>query len=260
MKYSIIIAAASMTLAAAAVQTESLEVRTVSVGGVSFNMVKVEGGTFQMGSPDGRDTFPVHEVTLDTFFIGETEVTQDLWNFVMDSNPSHFHGDRLPVESATLADCHAFIEKLNAATGLRFRLPTEAEWEFAARGGVKSKGYAYAGSDDPDEVAWYDNADRPQPVAQKKPNELGLYDMSGNVCEWCDDIYEAYTDAPQVNPKGAAAGAYHLARGGGWNRGEHMCKFYDRGNYRPEYASNAVGLRLVLVHDSSAESTAASVE
>ncbi|MBQ9263134.1 MAG: SUMF1/EgtB/PvdO family nonheme iron enzyme [Clostridia bacterium] len=199
-----------------------------------------------MGDENGRDTKPVHSVTLNDFYIEQTQVRQSLWTAVMQHNPAHFHGDDLPMESVTLSDCHAFIAWLNQLTGLRFRLPTEAEWEYAARGGQYSHGYAYSGSDDIDDVAWYDNVDRPQPVAQKKPNELGLYDMSGNICEWCEDIYEAYTDAPQHNPHGAESGAYHLARGGGWNRGGHMCKVYDRGNYRPEYASNAVGLRLVM--------------
>ena len=220
--------------------------KTMTAAGQSFTMVFVEGGTFQMGSPDGRDTMPVHPVTLDSYWIGQTQVTQELWEAVMGSNPAHFRGEKLPVETVTLSDCHVFIERLNALTGLTFRLPSEAEWEYAARGGQLSHGYTYAGSDNIDDVAWYDNVDRPQPVAQKKPNELGVYDMSGNICEWCEDIYEAYTEAPQINPQGAASGTYHLARGGGWNRGGHMCKVYDRGNYRPEYASNAVGLRLIL--------------
>lgn len=222
------------------------EKRTISVGDVTFTMVYVKGGTFQMGDENGRDTTPVHPVTLDDFYIGQTEVTQALWMAVMKHNPSHFRGDNLPIESVTLAECHKFIHELSQLTRLRFRLPTEAEWEYAARGGIYSHGYTFSGSNDIDDVAWYDNVDRPQSIALKKPNELGLYDMSGNVCEWCEDIYEAYTDIPQNNPNGADEGIYHLARGGGWNRGGHMCRVTDRGNYRPEYASNAVGLRLVL--------------
>ena len=223
--------------------------RTITVAGQSFTMVFVEGGSFLMGSTEGRDTFPVHPVTVSSFWIGQTQVTQALWKAVTGSNPAHFHGDLLPVETVTLSECHAFIDRLNTLTGLTFRLPSEAEWEYAARGGQQTHGYSFAGSNEIDDVAWYDNVDRPQPVAQKKPNELSIYDMSGNVCEWCEDIYEPYTEAAQIDPHGASKGSYHLARGGGWNRGGHMCKVYDRGNYRPEYASNAVGLRLVLKNE-----------
>lgn len=220
---------------------------TLTVGDAQLKLVRVEGGTFSMGFDDGqRDVQPAHEVTLSTFYIGETEVTQALWKAVTGENPAHFKGDSLPVESVTLAECHKFIEQLNTLTGRHFRLPTEAEWEYAARGGNRSKGTQYAGSDSLREVAWTDNVDRPQPVARLKPNELGLYDMSGNVCEWCEDIYGDYPSEPQVNPKGASEGAYHPGRGGGWNRGGKFCLVYDRGNYRPEYASNAVGMRLVM--------------
>ena len=201
-----------------------------------------------MGNDEGqKDVQPAHKVTLSSFYIGQTEVTQALWQAVMGDNPAHFKGNYLPVESVTLAECHAFIAKLNQLTGKTFRLPTEAEWEYAARGGKKSKGTRYAGSDELSKVAWIDNVDRPQPVALLKPNELGLYDMSGNVCEWCEDIYGDYSSEPQVNPTGASEGAYHPGRGGGWNRGGKFCLVYDRGNYRPEYASNAVGLRLVMM-------------
>ena len=209
-------------------------------------MVYVKGATVHMGDTRGRDTQPVHPVRLDDFYIGQTQVTQALWEAVTGDRPSHFHGDDLPVESVTLSECHGMIQALNALTGLRFRLPTEAEWEYAAKGGQLTHGYLFSGSDNIDDVAWYDQVDRPQKVAQKMPNELGLYDMSGNICEWCEDIYAPYPADPQCNPTGAQTGSYHLARGGGWYRGGHMCRVYDRGNYRPEYASNAVGLRLVM--------------
>ena len=221
--------------------------QVISVDSVTFRMQPVEGGEFMMGIDAGqKDCGPAHRVILSSYYIGETEVTQALWKAVTGRNPAHFKGDNLPVESVTLAECHQFIEKLNKLTGRTFRLPTEAEWEYAARGGRMSRGTRYAGSDELSEVAWIDNVDRPQPVAQLKPNELGLYDMSGNVCEWCEDIYGDYSAEPQVNPKGASEGVYHPGRGGGWNRGGKFCLVYDRGNYRPEYASNAVGLRLVL--------------
>ena len=223
--------------------------RIISINNVEFTMIYVEGGEFSMGDENGRDTFPVHKVKLDPFFIGQTEVDQLLWKTVLGTEPSHFHGDDLPVETITFDDCHEFIKTLNKLTGLRFRLPTEAEWEYAAKGGKYSHGYEYSGSNNIDDVAWYDNVDSPQCVAQKLPNELGIYDMSGNVCEWCEDIYDSYTGDMQINPKGAVNGIYRLARGGGWNRGGHMCKVIDRGNYRPGYASNAVGMRLVLEID-----------
>lgn len=240
-------APASPAVTASAVHPAlSEEPLALSVGGVSFKMLPVQGGTFLMGSEEQEATRPVHEVTVGDFYIGETEVTQALWEEVMGSNPAHFKGATLPVESVTLADCRAFAARLGERTGRTFRLPTEAEWEYAARGGRKAAGTRYAGSDDLETVAWIDNADRPQPVAQLAPNELGAYDMSGNVCEWCSDIYDTYPAGPQVNPTGAATGLYHPARGGGWNRGGKFCLVFDRGNYRPEYASNAVGLRLVM--------------
>ena len=243
------VAAVAMMMVGTTAKAQFVDkVQTVTVHDVTFRMQPVEGGEFMMGIDGGqKDCGPAHRVTLSSYYIGETEVTQALWKAVMGSNHAHFKGDSLPVESVTLAECHQFIEELNLLTNMTFRLPTEAEWEFAARGGNRSRGTRYAGSDELSEVAWIDNVDRPQPVALLKPNELGLYDMSGNVCEWCEDIYGDYPAEPQANPKGADQGAYHPGRGGGWNRGGKFCLVYDRGNYRPEYASNAVGLRLVLV-------------
>ena len=194
--------------------------------GVSIKMIKVEGGTFTMGATDEQgtdpdsDEFPPHQVTLSNFSIGETEVTQGLWKAVMGNNPSNFTGDNLPVEEVSWDDCQLFIAKLNQLTGRNFRLPTEAEWEYAARGGNKSKGYKYAGSNTIDNVAWYkDNSgDKTHPVGSKAPNELGLYDMNGNVWEWCQDWFGDYSSSAQTNPTGPASGELRVNRGGSFNR------------------------------------------
>ena len=237
----------------------------ITVNGVSFKMVKVPGGTFTMGGTAGQgdqtydDEFPLHEVTLSSFSIGETEVTQALWQAVMGSNPSNFTGDlNLPVEMVSWSDCQTFIAKLNQMTGMSFRLPTEAEWEYAARGGKKSHDYMFAGSNDLDEVAWAitnipsQQPNTPgygtQPVAQKAPNELGLYDMSGNVYEWCHDWYDAYPAEAQVNPTGPGDDEgchYHVCRGGGWNRYARSCRVTLRNNVTPESTYFNIGLRLV---------------
>jgi formylglycine-generating enzyme required for sulfatase activity len=172
-----------------------------TVNGVSFTMVKVDGGTFKMGATSEQgsdaeeDEKPAHSVTLSSYWIGQTEVTKALWNAVMGTNPSLSKGDELPVENVSWKDCQKFIKKLNQLTGETFRLPTEAEWEYAARGGNKSKGYKYSGSNDLGTVAWSSNNSLPKthPVATKQPNELGIYDMSGNVYEWCNDYYDSYS-------------------------------------------------------------------
>ena len=200
------------------------ETVTYTVNGVSFTMIGVEGGTFQMGSDDSdandREK-PVHQVTLSSFSIGQTEVTQELWETVMGSNPAYIKGQRRPVERVTWDDCQTFIAMLGVWTGLSFRLPTEAEWEFAARGGNKSKGYTYAGSNTIGDVAWYsDNSNRTTHyVGTKQANELGLYDMSGNVWEWCSDWYGSYSSQAQTNPTGPvspASDSGRVCRGGGW--------------------------------------------
>ena len=216
------------------------------------NMVLVDGGTFTMGAASNQlqdaesDEKATHEVTLDTYYICKYEVTQDLWTFVMDGNPSYFKGGRLPVESVTWADCQQFIEKLNALTGEHYRLPTEAEWEFAARGGNKSQGYKYAGSNKLDEVAWYsaNSGKRPHDVGQKKPNELGLYDMSGNVYEWCQDWKAPYRRQAEKNPRGADEGSARVNRGGRWCGSAHACRTSDRSMSNPDYSFYHLGLRL----------------
>ena len=187
------------------------------------NMVFVEGGTYMMGatSEQGDDAWddekPVHQVTLSSFSIGMYEVSQEEWQTVMGNNPSEFRGTKKPVENVSWEDCQVFIQKLNTLTGKKFRLPTEAEWEFAARGGNKSKNFKYAGSNNYGSVAWYRNSSgkTTHDVGQKQPNELGLYDMSGNVREWVHDYYENYVDSSLTNPTGTDSGYYHVVRGGG---------------------------------------------
>ena len=240
-------------------QPSIVETKTFTVNGVSFTMIGVEGGTFQMGSDDS-DAFsveqPVHPVTVSSFCIGQTEVTQELWYAVMSSNPSYFKGSGLPVETVSWNDCQEFITKLNQLTGQQFRLPTEAEWEYAARGGNKSKGYKYAGSNTVGDVAWYwDNipsqtSGNPgfgtQPVATKHANELGIYDMSGNVYEWCSDWYGSYSSNAQTDPTGASSGSYRVRRGGCWDSTAGICRVSYRGYGTPSSTYDYLGLRLAL--------------
>ena len=228
---------------------------TFTVGGVSFKMIRVFAGTFTMGATEeqGSDAYddekPTHSVTLDSYYIGETEVTQELWQAVMGYNPSRFRGSKRPVEEVSWDDCQDFITKLNAATGLNFRLPTEAEWEFAARGGTQSKGYKYAGSNTIDDVAWYwDNSNfEPHEVAQKSPNELGLYDMTGNVWEWCQDWKGNYSSDNQTNPTGPSSGYLRVLRGGCYASDRNNYHVSYRGGMDPSYRiGHAAGLRLAL--------------
>ena len=232
---------------------------TFSVQGVSFVMKRVEGGTFQMGSNDSdadSDEKPVHSVTVSSFYMGETEVTQALWKAVMGSNPSYFKGDNLPVEQVSWNDIQGFLKKLNQMTGQNFRLPTEAEWEYAARGGRKGNGYKYAGSNTIGNVAVYDensyNKGSSSPeygthrVKSKQANELGLYDMSGNVWEWCSDRYGNYSSSASNNPKGPSSGSSRVLRGGGWLSNAWGCRVSDRRYSGPDSRYNILGFRLVL--------------
>lgn len=228
------------------------EPKVYTVNGVSFKMIPVEGGTFTMGataeqgSNANDNEKPTHQVTLSNFSIGETEVTQELWQAVMGSNPSYFSGNQQPVEKVSWNDCQTFITKLNQLTGANFRLPTEAEWEFAARGGNKSLGYKYAGGNTIGDVAWYDNnsSSKTHAVAQKQPNELGLYDMSGNVSERCQDGYGSYGSAAQTNPTGPANASSRVYRGGSWRGGAWYCRVSYRDSGTPTYTFDSVGLRL----------------
>ena len=217
-----------------------------TANGVSFKMIAVKGGTFQMGSDDGYNA--VHQVTLSDYYIGETEVTQELWNAVMGSNPSYFTGNmQRPVEQVSWDDCQTFIYKLNQLTGETFRLPTEAQWEYAARGGNKSKGYIYSGSNEIDEVAWYwDNSYMAptHPVKTKAPNELGIYDMSGNVWEWCSDWYGDYSSAAQNDPTGPVTGSSRVFRGGCGVNSAACCRVAYRCLSTPTGTAYFLGLRL----------------
>lgn len=241
-------------------------IKTYTVKGVSFSMVEVEGGTFIMGATSEQegiadtDEMPAHKVTLSKYSISQTEVTQSLWEAVMGTNPSAFKGKNRPVEGITRAECAEFIKKLNKLTHKKFRLPTEAEWEYAARGGNKSKGFRYSGSNTLGDVAWYGNnsfanLEEKDPsygthdVATKQPNELGIYDMSGNVWEFCQDVYEDYSDEAQKNPvktvSSPSTETEYVDRGGCWNMEDVYCRV----SYRDKevvYGKGDMGIRLVL--------------
>ena len=218
------------------------------------SMVYVEGGTFTMGatSEQGSDAYnwekPAHSVALSSFYIGKTEVTQELWQAVMGSNPSEFKGAKRPVENVSWDDCQEFISKLNQKTGKQFRLPTEAEWEYAARGGNSSQGYKYSGSNSVDDVAWYEDnsGSTTHEVATKRANELGLYDMSGNVLEWCSDWYGSYSSSAQTNPTGPSSGSNRVLRGGSWRNLAGSCRVSDRKDFSPGFRFHHLGLRLAL--------------
>ena len=238
-------------------------ITSYTVNGVTFNMVEVEGGTFQMGAtPEQGENAndnekPVHQVTLSGFSIGQTEVTQELWQAVMGTNPSKFNDNvNKPVETISWEDCQTFIARLNELTGQNFRLPTEAEWEFAARGGMKSQGYKYSGSDDLNEIAWYNynayavGSSSPDygthAAATKAANELGLYDMTGNVWEWCQDWSGDYSAADQINPTGPETGTNRVIRGGGWTNYPKLLRVAARSSYKPGFIGNFIGFRLAL--------------
>lgn len=226
--------------------------QTFTVNGVQFTMVEVGGGTFTMGatSEQGSDAWdeekPAHEVTLSDYYIGQTEVTQALWEAVMGSNPSDSKGGNLPVERVSWDDCQVFIQKLNQLTGKQFRLPTEAEWEYAARGGRKSRGYKYAGGNNIDSVAWCDgnSGNETHPVATKQANELGIYDMSGNVLEWCSDWCGDYTSSSQSDPQGSSSGSFRVIRGGCYYNFARNCRVSYRISNTLDYRSGYLGLRL----------------
>jgi len=219
-------------------------------------MVFVEPGTFTMGCPDDEDfdgALPAHQVTLTSgYYIGKYEITQAQWKAVMGSNPSHFRGDNLPVEYVHWDDVQKFLAKLNELTGKKYRLPTEAEWEFACRGGKHSAHYKYSGSNNIYDVAWCgaysggNSGETTHPVGTRQPNELGIYDMSGNVWEWCQDWYGAYTEEPQTDPQGPATGINRVARGGGWYTVAEYCHVSNRFIGDPDFRDNSLGFRVAL--------------
>ena len=235
------------------------------VNGVAFQMVDVEGGTYMMGVDSAAvlvgsadiDELPAHEVTVSSFSIAETEVTQELWQAVMGTNPSNFADDpKRPVEQVSWEDCQMFIARLNELTGENFRLPTEAEWEFAARGGNMANGTLYSGGEIIEDVAWYftnsyavgseDSNFGTHVVATKQANELGLYDMSGNVFEWCSDWYGAYDEQPQTDPAGPEMGARRIIRGGSWYSINRYCRITSRNSEAPTNKGYNLGFRLAL--------------
>lgn len=248
--------------------------KTFNVGDISFDMIKVEGGMFMMGVPKELEmnntsvgfgiSRPQHRVTLSAFWIGETEVTQALWKVVMDDMPLDWKGDDYPMEGATWDECQEFLKKLNVLTGMQFRLPTEAEWEFAARGGKFSEEYKYSGSNDVSAVAWFYNQENDRnmhSVKGKKPNELWLYDMSGNVAERCSDWWSSYKMYPQTNPQQASKDSKqdsHVVRGGGFTSiymaDQSDCLVYARSWIQKKYEKakdrnlwlKGLGMRLVL--------------
>ena len=262
--------------------TPKITKETFTVKGISFDMVRVEEGSFIMGAFDESEKS--HSVHLKSFLIGETEVTQELWIRIMEKNPSKFKNNSNPVERVSWNDCQEFIRKLNQLTGKKFRLPTEAEWEYAARGGNLSQGHRYSGSNNIDDVAWYcnnsgdkrtnvsfsgsnsaeeakkykNNNCQPHPVKQKLANELGIYDMSGNVFEWCSDWWDEYSATTQSNPTGPSNGKFRIFRGGSWFWGAmfqnnaslwfdgESCKVSNRFFATQTNKYPFVGLRLVL--------------
>lgn len=249
------IAAIVVAVGILALAPHSEDKMRLTVDGVSFTMIKVDGGSFYMGATYEQESEamwwenPVHYVTLSGYYIGETEVTQALWKAVMGHNPSRFVGDNFPVDCVSWDDCVQFCHALSQRTGKRFRLPTEAEWEFAARGGNKSRHYKYSGSNNLYDVAWcVDNSDSiAHPVKVKKPNELGIYDMAGNAWEWCNDYWVAtFEKYAENNPQGPSSGEYRVHRGGGWlNRPTH-CRISYRYKALQSRRNDFRGFRLVM--------------
>ena len=232
--------------------TPSGTIMTIPVkDSIVIEMVKVEAGTFMMGAtpemekPHDNEK-PAHQVTLSNdYYIGKCEVTQALWQAVMGDNPSYFKGGNLPVECVSWDDCNNFIKKLNQMTGKKFRLPTESEWEYAARGGNKSKGYQFSGSNKSFDVAWYNLFDeKTHPVGVNTPNELGIHDMSGNVYEWCQDLWRDYENSPYHSEKKRLKA--HVVRGGCWASVEGSCRSSSRADCIPNIRSSKIGLRLAL--------------
>jgi len=224
---------------------------TETANGLNLEMVAVRGGTFVMGSTGEHgigyyDEIPAHKVAVSDFYIGKFEVTQKQWVGIMGANPSFFKGDYLPVESVSWFEIQVFIRRLNEVTGKNYRLPTEAEWEYAARGGTQSQGCMYSGSNNLYNVAWFkdNSADCTHPIGSKKSNELGIYDMSGNVSEWCSDLYGSYSVSEQQNPKGSSSGSSRVCRGGSWYNPSKNLSVSSRDSNKPDDYYSIIGFRL----------------
>lgn len=236
------------------------DIRRFAVNNIDFDMILVEGGTFRMGATEEQnkkseiDERPIHSVTLQDYYIGKTEVTQALWEAVMGSNPSSYKAANKPVELVSWNDCQVFIHRLDSILapqlmGAHFTLPTEAQWEYAARGGKKSQMNLYCGSNTINSVAWFDgnSISTTHPVEGKDPNELGIYDMSGNVSEWCSDNYGSYKSSSQSNPTGATSGNGKVYRGGSWFNLAKYCRVSARKFAKTDVRFTDIGLRLVLI-------------
>lgn len=236
----------------------------LTIGTETLCMVFVKGGTFVLGESEealeGEDTFarkwlgeqmPQHQVTLSDYYIGTCEVTQGLWQEVMGSNPSDTKGEDLPVTNITWHEALQFIEALNRRTGQHFRLPTDAEWVYAARGGEEQNAFRYAGSNHLYEVAWAkgNSEGTPHSVMQKQPNSLGIYDMCGNVMEWCYDWYASYPNSDEINPTGPSTGEYKVAHGGAWRASEMFCRPSIRTYDLPDKGYDYLGFRLAMDAD-----------
>jgi formylglycine-generating enzyme required for sulfatase activity len=230
------------------IRTPKIKTIDTIIEGIKIPMILVEGGFFDMGSEEDDDEKPIHKVHVDSFLIGQYPITQELYLVVMEENPSHFKGNlKKPVEQVSWDNAQSFIEKLNSLTGEKFRLPTEAEWEYAARGGKHWKDkFEYAGANDIHSVGWYDknSADETKPVGLKQPNQLGIYDMSGNVWELCHDRYEKYSSSSQTNPQGPESGSSRVYRGGSWFYNALFTRVSNRYNNNPDYRYNLLGFRL----------------
>lgn len=213
-------------------------------------MIYVEGGSFFMGSKDvnaDKDEMPVHEVQIENFYIGKYEITQAQWKYIMGKNPSYFRGDNLPVECVSLKDVLKFIKKLNSKTGRHYRLPTEAEWEYAAKGGHLSRNYKYSGSDTLQKIAWYaENSDSVTHICgSKQPNELGIYDMCGNVHEWCSNQYDSLSYTyPHKNFEKHVRLKKYVFRGGSWFSKSKYCRIANRNHNFENIRNFSLGFRL----------------
>ena len=218
---------------------------------IQNNMVWVTGGRFVMGSNASEaDERPAYEVVVDGYAISKYPVTQRQWVIIMKSNPSEFKGcDQCPIDKVSWDDAQQFIETLNALTGKKYSLPTEAEWEYAAKGGLQQKQFRYSGSDNVDEAGWYagNSGRHPHPVGEKKPNAIGLYDMCGNVWEWCLDWYNKnyYEQNESNNPMGPSSGSGRVRRGGSWFTQAASCKTTTRNSVKQDYKDDLGGFRLV---------------